>query len=50
MPEELKEFEEKIKELGPKMEALGAKMMKFATDPKVMDAMKKFQEAMAGLE
>jgi hypothetical protein len=49
LPEEFKEFEEKIKEMGPKMMGLTAKMMKFASDPKVMEAQKKMTEAMTSV-
>jgi len=50
LPEEFKEFEEKFKELMPKMMGISAKLMKFATDPKVMEAQKKLTEAMSALQ
>jgi len=50
MPEEFKEFEKKFEELGPKMLGIMGKMMKYAKDPKVMEASKKWQEAMSAMQ
>jgi len=47
LPEEFKEFEVKMKELGPRIMGTLSKMMQYANDPKVQEATKKFQEAMA---
>lgn len=46
MPEEFKEFEARLKEMMPKMMGVFGKIAKYANDPKVLEAQKKFDEAM----
>lgn len=50
MPKEFKEFEGRFKEMGPKMMGLAGKMMQYMKDPKVQEAMKKFQSSMDALK
>ena len=50
LPEEFKEFEKRFEELGPKMMGIMGKMMKYASDPKVTAAGKKWQEAMSAMK
>jgi hypothetical protein len=50
LPEEFKEIQKRMEELGPKMGAVAMKMMQFAKDPKVMEASKKWEEAMKAMQ
>jgi hypothetical protein len=43
-PDEFKEFEGRIKEMMPKMMGVLGKIAQYASDPKVVEAQKKFQE------
>ncbi len=47
VPEEMKAITKRMEEVVPKMMGASAKMMKYATDPAVLEATKKMQEAMA---
>lgn len=49
MPKGLEKFEERFKAVGLKVASASAKIMQYASDPKVLAAAKKFQEAMASL-
>lgn len=49
-PEELKEVMKKMEEAGQKLGTAMGKIMQFATDPAVMEAQKKLQEAMLALK
>lgn len=46
VPEELKEGMKRLESIGPKLGGAMMKMAKYATDPKVIAAQKKFYEAM----
>lgn len=46
MPEEFKEFEARLKELGPRMMGAFGKIAQYGSDPKVVEAQKKFDEMM----
>jgi hypothetical protein len=50
LPEEFKEFEERMTQMGTKMMGAMGNAMKYMKDPKVMAAMKKFEEAMSDLK
>lgn len=50
MPEAFKEYEGRFKEMMPKMMGLAGKMMQYMKDPKVQEAMKKFQASMNALK
>ncbi len=50
LPTEFKEFEGRFKEMQPKMMGLVGKMMQYMKDPKVQEAMKKFQTSMDALK
>ena len=49
MPDYIKNFGEKFQTLMPKMMGLAPVLQKYMTDPKVMEAQKKFQEAMKNI-
>jgi hypothetical protein len=44
LPPEFKEFEERMTEMGTKMMGAMGKAMKYMKDPKVVEALKKFEE------
>jgi hypothetical protein len=46
MPEEFKEFQERLQGMMPKMMGLIGKLGQYANDPKVIEAQKKWEEAM----
>jgi DNA repair ATPase RecN len=46
VPAEFKEANERMEKLGPRLISLFGKLQKYATDPKVIEAQKKLQEAM----
>lgn len=46
IPAEFKEYYDRMKELTPKLMGLFTKLQEFASDPKVMEAHKRLQEAM----
>jgi hypothetical protein len=46
MPEKFKKYEERLKELMPKMMGLFGKIAQYGSDPKVVEAQKKWQELM----
>ena len=49
LPPEFKEFETKLQELMPRFMGAFGKLAQYASDPKVMEAQKKMQEAMQAL-
>jgi hypothetical protein len=49
-PEELKPVMKKMEELGKRMFGVFAKVQQYANDPKVQEAQKRWQKAMAALE
>jgi len=48
--EDFKELEARLKAMNEKMDGMRSKFMKYMSDPKVMAALKKFMEAMKGME
>ena len=48
--QELKELAKRVNEVMPKMMGVMGKLMKYASDPKFMEAQKKFAEAMSTMK